>query len=86
MTAAMVMHRDRTEWTPAEATVELVTAVARGELDAWSGCFLRAGVDTAESLHTAAVEISADPASTAVPSPIRRLGIIRWGDDDPYTG
>ncbi len=37
MTASMVMHEGRTEWTPVERTVEMVVAIARGELDAFSG-------------------------------------------------
>ena len=90
MTAAMAMHRDRTEWTAPEATVELVAAVARGELDGWSGCFLRAGVDTVSGLREVASELANDAAaedgSVLVPSPVRRLGIIRWGADDPYSG
>lgn len=53
MTASMRVHADRTEWTPAEASTDLVTAIARGELDELSGCYLRAGVDTPASLREA---------------------------------
>jgi 3-oxoacyl-[acyl-carrier protein] reductase len=72
MTAAMPMHRDRTEWTPAEALVEMVLAVAHGELDAWSGCFLRAGVDTPPTLRQAADQLIRDAGEhevAAVKSP-----------------
>jgi NAD(P)-dependent dehydrogenase (short-subunit alcohol dehydrogenase family) len=82
MTAAMPLHRRRTEWTPPEALVDLVSAVARGELDAWSGCFLRAGVDTPASLR----EIADRQASGVVPVPARRLGLLRLGPDDPVVG
>jgi NAD(P)-dependent dehydrogenase (short-subunit alcohol dehydrogenase family) len=78
MTASMELHRERTDWTPPEATLELVTAVARGELDAWSGCFLRAAVDTPESLRQALAELGG-----TVASPRRRLGVIPWGPGDP---
>ena len=37
-----------TDWTPPERVVELVAAIAAGELDAWSGRFLRAGKDDLE--------------------------------------
>jgi 3-oxoacyl-[acyl-carrier protein] reductase len=92
MTAAMPMHRQRTEWTPPEALVELVSAVARGELDAWSGCFIRAGIDTPDSLREAADRRGSprEPADRLdggpIPAPIRRLGIIQWGPDDPVVG
>ncbi len=74
MTGSMAIHDDRSEWTPAEAVVELVVAVARGELDAWSGRYLRAGVDTPASLH------AAEPALDARS---RRLRVLPVGTDDP---
>ncbi|MFQ6172154.1 SDR family oxidoreductase [Oryzobacter sp. R7] len=46
MTRSMPKWDNQTSWTPVEHVVELVTAAAKGELDAWSGRFLRAGVDT----------------------------------------
>ena len=82
MTASMPMHAERTDWTPGEALVDLVSAVASGELDPWSGCFLRAGLDTPGSLRAAAGRLGAG----VVPPPIRRLGVIRWGPDDPVVG
>jgi NAD(P)-dependent dehydrogenase (short-subunit alcohol dehydrogenase family) len=117
MTSGMPMHAGRTEWTPAEAFLDLVLAAAQGELDAWAGCYVRAGVDTPASLQAAAGQLTGagpraeagsgagQPAglpaagplvarsglieddekglTRAVPSPIRRLGVVRWGEDDP---
>jgi 3-oxoacyl-[acyl-carrier protein] reductase len=83
MTASMPLHDDRTEWTPLAAVVDLATAIARGELDAWSGCFLRAGADTPESLVAAAAELA---AGGRVPSPKRRLGVMPYGPSDTRVG
>lgn len=75
MTEAMVTHRGRTEWTsPAEVT-DLLLAIARGELDAWSGRMVRAGTDTVESLRAR--------AAAGLSQRDRTLGLIAWGDDDP---
>ena len=84
MTASMPMHADRTDWTPVEDVVVLALAVARGELDAWSGCFLRAGIDTPESLRAAAESINGD-TNTQVAGPSRRLTVAPYGPDDPIT-
>ncbi|WP_324653097.1 SDR family NAD(P)-dependent oxidoreductase [Georgenia sp. H159] len=54
MTASMRAHEDRTEWTEPAEVVALAVSVARGELDALSGCYLRAGADTPESLRALA--------------------------------
>lgn len=54
MTEAMDAHRDRTEWTDPADVAELVLSFAAGELDAWSGRFVRAGTDTPASLRAAA--------------------------------
>lgn len=54
MTAAMPMHTRRTEWTDPADVVALLVSIARGDLDDWSGCYLRAGPDTPESLRAAA--------------------------------
>ncbi|PYF99787.1 Short-chain dehydrogenase [Georgenia satyanarayanai] len=51
MTESMRMHEDRTEWTDPADVVALVVALARGDLDALSGCYVRAGADTPESLR-----------------------------------
>jgi 3-oxoacyl-[acyl-carrier protein] reductase len=83
MTGAMPMHEGRTEWTPVEAVVGLAVAVARGELDAWSGCFLRAGADTPESLAAVASDLAVDGG---IPSPARRLGVIPFGPADTVVG
>lgn len=75
MTEAMLAHRQRTEWTdPADVTA-LVLAFAAGELDAWSGRFVRAGVDTVESLRERAASAPADADRTLV--------LQAWGPDDP---
>lgn len=74
MTAGMTAHADRTEWTaPAEVT-DLVLALASGELDAFSGRFVRAGVDTVESLRAMA-ERGLGPAERTLDLVLR--------DDDP---
>jgi 3-oxoacyl-[acyl-carrier protein] reductase len=82
MTASMPLHAERTEWTPLETLVEFVVAIAKGELDAWSGCFLRAGVDTPASLINAARELGAGLGGV-VPGNVRRLRVVGWGPDDP---
>ncbi|MGG5259749.1 SDR family NAD(P)-dependent oxidoreductase [Phycicoccus avicenniae] len=51
MTEAMEAHEGRTEWTSPEEVSALVLALASGELDALSGRFVRAGIDTPESLR-----------------------------------
>jgi NAD(P)-dependent dehydrogenase (short-subunit alcohol dehydrogenase family) len=75
MTGSMAMHSGRTEWTPVERTVEIVTAFARAELDACSGWFVRASHDTPASLR----ELAAG-AGAAAP---RHLRVLPAGDDDP---
>jgi NAD(P)-dependent dehydrogenase (short-subunit alcohol dehydrogenase family) len=74
MTRGMAVHTDRTEWTPSDRVVELVVAVARGDLDAWSGRFLRAGVDDLERLHEVAPHLG--PMA-------RTLAVVPYGPDDP---
>jgi 3-oxoacyl-[acyl-carrier protein] reductase len=75
MTATMAIHTGRVEWTPVDAIVDLVVAVASGRLDAWSGGFLRAGVDTPESLSGA--------EGDGLPPTARRLRIMPYGPGDP---
>ena len=75
MTASMPVHDTRTDWTPIEAVVELLVAVAEGCLDRLSGRFLRAGSDTADELQAHVAEILASDA--------RRLRLVAWGDTDP---
>ena len=72
MTRAMPMHAGRTEWTRPEDVVDLVVAIAAGELDAWSGRFVRAGVDTLDTLR------ATTPSGDA-----RRLRLVPYGDGDP---
>jgi 3-oxoacyl-[acyl-carrier protein] reductase len=79
MTTAMAMHSDRREWTPVEAVVDLVIAIAQGRLDAWSGRFLRAGTDTADALDAA--EFTAGEGGLSPDA--RRLGILPYGPADP---
>jgi 3-oxoacyl-[acyl-carrier protein] reductase len=85
MTASMPMHATRTDWARPEWLVDLVVAVSGGELDAWSGCFLRTGVDTVESLSKAAAELTQGNGAP-VPAPARRLNVIPWGPADPLVG
>ncbi|MFW2512188.1 SDR family oxidoreductase [Demequina sp. SO4-13] len=72
MTEDMAAHADRTDWTPPEAVVELVTAIADGQLDSLSGCYLRAGSDTVDELRARAAA-AADGAPTG-----RRLTVSDW--------
>lgn len=82
MTAAMAMHADRSEWVSMDDVVGLILAAGAGHLDAWSGCFLRAGLDTPASL-AAAAQVHGSGTPLRVAPPVRRLGVARWGDDDP---
>jgi len=75
MTEAMVMHRGRTEWTSPTEVTDLLLAIARGDLDAWSGRMVRAGTDTVSSLCLR--------AETPLGERDRTLSLIMWGDDDP---
>ena len=72
MTRVMPMHAGRTDWTPPERVVELVAAIAAGELDAWSGRLLQAGRDDLDTLRRIT------PDGTA-----RQLRLRPYGDDDP---
>ena len=72
MTRSMAIWRDFTDWTPPERVVELVVAIAAGELDAWAGRFVRAGKDDLATLR------SLTPADAA-----RQLRLQPYGDDDP---
>jgi len=77
MSTGMRMHAGRTEFTPVERVVDLVRAIAGGELDAWSGRYLRVTHDTPETL-----------AAHGAPGPRdRTLGVLPWGlaweSDDP---
>jgi 3-oxoacyl-[acyl-carrier protein] reductase len=72
MTRSMTMWRGFTDWTPPESVVEFVAAIAAGDLDQWSGRFLRVGAD--------------DPGTLAAATPqddARRLRLRPYGDGDP---
>ena len=72
MTRSMPMWKGFTDWTPPEKVVEQVCAIAAGELDAWSGRFLRAGKDELETLRTVTPEDAA-----------RQLRLRPYGPADP---
>lgn len=69
MSTGMRMHADRTDWTPPEAVGGIVAAIAAGELDTLSGCYLRAGADTLAELR--------DRAAAGAPAG-RRLTLTDW--------
>ncbi|WP_199425313.1 SDR family NAD(P)-dependent oxidoreductase [Actinotalea solisilvae] len=75
MTASMPTWDGRTEWTPVEASVELLVGIADGALDALSGRFVRAGADTVASLLARADDV--------VERDARRLRLVPYGPDDP---
>ncbi|GAB3565794.1 SDR family NAD(P)-dependent oxidoreductase [Spelaeicoccus albus] len=61
MTAAMPMHAGRTEWTTPEQLAGMIVAIAAGELDDFSGRYIRVGADSPESLKKeAAAGLSGD--------------------------
>jgi hypothetical protein len=66
------MWRDFTDWTPPERVVELIAAIAAGQLDAWSGRFVRAGKDDLQTLR------SVTPSNAT-----RQLRLQPYGDLDP---
>jgi NAD(P)-dependent dehydrogenase (short-subunit alcohol dehydrogenase family) len=72
MTRSMEMWRDFTDWTPPERVVELIAAIAAGELDAWAGRFLRAGKDDLDTLR-----------SMTPTDDVRQLRLKPYGNDDP---
>ncbi|TFV91689.1 SDR family oxidoreductase [Blastococcus sp. CT_GayMR20] len=72
MTRSMDMWQGFTDWTPPERVVEMVAAIAAGELDAWSGRYLRAGGDDLETVRRTTPEGSA-----------RQLRLQPYGDGDP---
>ena len=71
MTRGMPLHAGRTDWTEPERVVELVAAIAAGELDAWSGRFLHAGQDDLDTAawddprRTSPVSSASAPTATA---------------------
>jgi len=77
MTLSMELHQGRTQWTDPTDVTNLVLALAGGELDAWSGRFVRAGVDTLESLS--------EQARSGLDDDARRLRLRPWGSSDPLS-
>ena len=75
MTLSMPSHEGRTEWTEPQEVVDLVLALASGDLDAWSGRMVRAGVDTPASLR--------ERAAAALDDAARTITLVPWGSDDP---
>jgi len=74
MTESMDAHVGRTEWTDPADVAARGLAFGAGELDAWSGRFVRAGVDTPESLRAAAAGLGERD---------RMLTLHLWASDDP---
>nr|WP_204262338.1 SDR family oxidoreductase [Blastococcus saxobsidens] len=72
MTRSMHMWQGYTDWTPPEQVVEIVAAIAAGELDQWSGRFVRAGKDDLDVLR-----------STSPQDAARQLRLRPYGDADP---
>lgn len=61
MTKSMPMHDHRvgSDWTDPQAVADLALGLASGRLDAWTGRYVRAGIDTPSSLEAAAGELAA---------------------------
>lgn len=74
MTTAMPTWTGHTQWTDPARVAELVHAIASGQLDAWSGRFLRAGADSVESLPL-----------LALPEGARQLRLRPYGPGDPLS-
>jgi NAD(P)-dependent dehydrogenase (short-subunit alcohol dehydrogenase family) len=72
MTRSMRIWQGFEDWTPPEQVVGLVAAIAAGDLDAWSGRLLRAGVDHLDAVRGVTPEDAA-----------RQLGLRPYGDGDP---
>ncbi|MEI4270795.1 SDR family NAD(P)-dependent oxidoreductase [Klenkia sp. LSe6-5] len=72
MTRSMAMWDGFTDWTPASAVVDLVAAIAEGQLDHWSGRFVRAGKDDVATL------VDTVPEATQ-----RQVRLLPYGDTDP---
>lgn len=75
MTRSMQMHADRTDWTDPEDVKALVLAIAAGELDGFSGRFVRAGTDDLDLLR--------ERSRRGLGEGERMLRLRPWGDDDP---
>lgn len=75
MTHSMQMHRDRTDWTDPEDLKALVLALADGDLDGFTGRFVRAGTDDLDTLR--------ERSRSGLGEGERMLRLRPWGDDDP---
>ena len=75
MTLSMELHRGRTSWTDPTDVTDLVLALAGGDLDAWSGRFIRVGVDTPGTLR--------ERAGLGMDDAARTLRLRPWGLSDP---
>jgi hypothetical protein len=75
MTLSMKVHQGRTQWTDPTDVTNLVLALASGQLDAWSGRFVQARVDTPESLR--------EQAELGLDDDARTLRLRAWGSSDP---
>ncbi len=73
MTRDMLMHEGRTEWTDPADVAALVVAFADGELDALSGCQVRAGADSLD-------ELRARSARGGIGADERRLRLSGWAE------
>ena len=72
MTRSMAMWQGFTDWTPPQRVVDMVSAIAAGELDAWSGRFLHVNNDAVDDFRTRVPEGDA-----------RRLRLRPYGETDP---
>jgi NAD(P)-dependent dehydrogenase (short-subunit alcohol dehydrogenase family) len=77
MTLSMELHRGRTQWTEPRDVTDLALALASGGLDAWSGRFVQAGVDTPSTLR--------ERAALGMDDDARTLRLRPWGLDDPLS-
>jgi NAD(P)-dependent dehydrogenase (short-subunit alcohol dehydrogenase family) len=77
MTLSMQLHRGRTQWTDPRDVMSLVLALVSGRLDAWSGRFVQARVDTPESLS--------ERAALGMDEDTRTLRLRPWGPTDPLS-
>jgi len=75
MTLSMDLHRGRTQWTRPTDVTDLALALAGGDLDAWSGRFVRAGVDTVAALL--------ERGARGLDGDARTLRLRPWGASDP---
>ena len=75
MTLPMGLHWGRTQWTAPADVKDLMLALAGGGFDDWSGRFVRAGVDTLDSLR--------ERAGVGMGDGARTLRLRPWGPSDP---